>query len=59
MEKLFGNLTHKILVKIRTSKIHKQKQTKMKLSEFFRKSPLASVDFSRDKTGIRNKKTVE
>ncbi len=59
MEKYFGTLKHKILVKIRTRKIHKQKQTEMKLSEFFRNSPLVGVNFSRDKSGNRNKKTVE
>jgi hypothetical protein len=37
----------------------REKKPEMKLSEFFRNSPLDGIDFSRDESEPRNSKAVE
>ena len=62
MEKIFERLRStidEVTFVIKTSAKFERKKPEMKLSEFFRNSPLDGIDFSRDESEPRNSKAVE
>jgi hypothetical protein len=62
MEKIFERLRStidEVIFVIKTKAKFERKKPEMKLSEFFRNSPLDGIDFSRDESEPRNSKAVE
>jgi len=62
MEKIFERLKStidEVIFVIKTKTKFERKKPAMKLSEFFRNSPLDGIDFSRDESEPRNSKAVE
>jgi len=62
MEKIFERLKStidEVISVIKTKTKFERKKPAMKLSEFFRNSPLDGIDFSRDESEPRNSKAVE
>ena len=62
MEKIFERLRStidEVIFVIKTKAKFERKKPDMKLSEFFRNSPLDGIDFLRDESEPRNSKAVE
>jgi len=49
----------KVMLAIKTNMKFEQTKHEVKLSEFFRNSPLAGIELSRDRSESRNDKAVE